>query len=68
MRGKQLLVLLGSLLPLCAADAPLRGRVVDENDAPVASARVHVRLAATSWDAQTDPTGTFTLTLIFDLP
>ena len=58
MRGKKLFVLLGSLLPLCAADVTLRGRVVDENDAPVPAARVHVATLET----QTDPTGFFTLT------
>jgi hypothetical protein len=30
-------------VPLCAADVNLRGRVVDENDAPVAGARVTAR-------------------------
>jgi Carboxypeptidase regulatory-like domain/TonB-dependent Receptor Plug Domain len=63
VRGQGLFVFLVSVLPLCAADITLRGRVVDENDAPVASARVHARLDANSWDAQTDPTGTFTLTV-----
>jgi len=63
VRGQGLFVFLVSVLPLCAADVPLRGRVVDENDAPVPSARVHAHLAANSWDAQTDPTGAFTLTL-----
>jgi hypothetical protein len=58
VRGKKLFVLLGSLLPLCAADVTLRGRVVDENDAPVPAARVHVATLET----QTDPTGFFTLT------
>jgi Carboxypeptidase regulatory-like domain/TonB-dependent Receptor Plug Domain len=57
--------------PLCAADVILHGRVVDENDAPVRAARVTVRPASASsiaasanaWEAQTDPTGAFTLTL-----
>ena len=56
--------------PLCAAEVTLHGRVVDENDAPVRAARVNVRPAAAaatpastnSWEAQTDPTGAFTLT------
>ena len=48
-----------------ASDVTLRGRVVDQNDAPVRAARVNVRPAAgsaDSWEAQTDPTGVFTLT------
>jgi hypothetical protein len=56
--------------PLCAADVTLHGRVVDENDAPVPAARVNARPASVSttiasantWEAQTDPTGAFTLT------
>jgi len=52
---------------LCGADINLRGRVVDENDAPVRDARVSVRApgAATSRssDATTDSIGVFTLTL-----
>ncbi len=40
------------------ADVTLRGRVVDQNDAPVRGARVTVN----SQEAQTDPTGNFTLT------
>lgn len=39
------------------ADVTLRGRVVDQNDAPVRGARVTVN----SQEAQTDPTGNFTL-------
>ena len=65
-------------LPLCAAEVTLHGRVVDENGAPVRAAVVSVRAAhasvppaagsavaapAKSWEAQTDPTGAFTLTL-----
>jgi hypothetical protein len=55
-------------LPLGAAEVSLHGRVVDENDAPVQAARVSVRPAeaaasATPWEAQTGPTGAFTLTL-----
>ncbi len=46
--------------PLCAADVTLHGRVVDENDAPISGARVK---AAHSAEAQTDPTGSFALTL-----
>ena len=59
--------------PLCAAEVSLHGRVVDENDAPVQAARVSVRPPATAgaaasapaapWEAQTGPTGAFTLTL-----
>jgi len=54
---------------LHAADVTLHGRVVDENDAPVSAARVSVRRAATaaasaeSWEAQTDLSGGFTLTI-----
>jgi len=51
-------------LPLFAADVTLRGRVVDEDEAPVRDARVNVRSAAEKpVEAQTDPTGAFTLTL-----
>jgi Carboxypeptidase regulatory-like domain/TonB-dependent Receptor Plug Domain len=50
-------------LPLCASDVTLRGRVVDENEAPVRAAGVNIHRAGFSLDAQTDPTGTFTLTL-----
>jgi len=48
-----------------AAEVELHGRVVDENDAPVQSARVSVHLAAAvmSWQAQTDPDGAFTVGL-----
>ena len=60
MRANRVLVLLGSLLlPLSAADVTLRGRVVDENDAPVRAASLRVADAYT----QTDPTGAFTLHL-----
>jgi hypothetical protein len=51
---------------LMAADVTLHGRVVDEDDAPVRAAQVNVRPAAgaaNSWEAQTDPTGAFTITL-----
>jgi hypothetical protein len=44
---------------LCLADVTLHGRVVDENDAPVLEARVVVA----GVEAQTDPTGAFTMTL-----
>jgi len=49
--------------PLGAAD--LRGRVVDENEAPVPAARVTARTAASSTlaAAQSDPTGAFSLAL-----
>jgi hypothetical protein len=64
MRGRRsssCLVAVSALIafPLCAADTTLHGRVVDENDAPVSGARVN----ANSREAQTDPTGAFTLTL-----
>ena len=45
------------IVPLYA-DVTLRGRVVDENEAPVRGARV----TANSQETQTDPTGAFTLT------
>ena len=60
-----------ALIPIpLFADVTLHGRVVDENDAPVRAARVNARPAAASltpaaagsWDAETDPTGAFTLT------
>jgi hypothetical protein len=46
------------VLPL-SAEVIFSGRVVDESDAPVQAARVHVGDA----DAQTDPTGIFKLSL-----
>lgn len=50
--------------PLRAAEVTLHGRVVDENGAPVRAALVSVRAASgNSWEAQTDPTGDFALTL-----
>ena len=54
-------------IPLGAADVTLHGRVVDENEAPVAAARVTARPAGTATgaaplEAQTDPTGAFALT------
>jgi hypothetical protein len=58
VRGQGLFVLASFVLPLGAA-VTFSGRVVDENDAPVQAAHVHV--GAT--DAQTDPTGIFKLTL-----
>lgn len=52
---------------LSAAGFELKGRVVDENDAPVAAARVSVRLAAGNgsgvFETQTNPDGGFTLSL-----
>ena len=36
------LLLLAFVLPLPAAEVTLRGHVVDENEAPVRAARVHV--------------------------
>ena len=48
-----------------AADPGLRGHITDENDAPVAAARITLRPAAAStagpWQTQTDPAGAFTL-------
>jgi hypothetical protein len=55
-----------TIAPLSAATVALHGRVVDQNEAPVRDARVTARPAAvlaTSWEALTDPTGAFTLTL-----
>ena len=68
MRGEGLFVFLVSfVLPLYAADVTLRGRVVDENDAPVPSARVHTAFpghpSPAAIDTLTDPTGAFSLTL-----
>lgn len=54
-------------LPLGAAGIALRGRVVDDNDAPVGAAHVSVRPVAAAAYApiavQTDPHGAFTLML-----
>lgn len=47
-------------LPLWGADVTLRGRVVDENGAPVRDAHVQ---AGTIWEGETDPTGEFIVTL-----
>jgi hypothetical protein len=47
--------------PLRASD--LHGRVVDENEAPVNSARVTVRSSAATVSTQSDPTGAFAFTL-----
>jgi hypothetical protein len=62
---QRLWVLLAFLLacgsPVRARDLTLPGRVVDENDAPVAGARVVVRPG--DIEAQSGPTGTFSLTL-----
>ncbi len=57
MRGKELLLLF--VLPLSAAEVTLRGHVVDENEAPVRAARVHVG----NLDTITDPTGAFSIAL-----
>jgi hypothetical protein len=55
-----------SRLPLHAA-VSLHGKVVDEDEAPVHNARIHVRPAlpgpAEFWDAQTNATGGFDFTL-----
>ncbi|HLX43437.1 MAG TPA: TonB-dependent receptor [Bryobacteraceae bacterium] len=57
-------LLAGWIAPLYASDVILRGKVVDETDAPVREARVTLRSASTgSWETQTDPTGAFTLTV-----
>ena len=60
--------ILAFTFPLGAASVTLSGRVVDENEAPVGSARITVRAANSTtpggpWQSQTDPTGTFALTL-----
>ena len=47
--------------PLAAFELRLSGRVVDENDAPVAGARITVR--PTGQQALSDPTGAFHITL-----
>ena len=54
------LVVLSALagFPLCAAAVTLSGHVVDENDAPVRSARVRVN----SQETQTGPDGAFHFT------
>jgi hypothetical protein len=61
------------LLPFCivsiaraqASDSNLNGRVTDENDAPVAAARIAVRpanpMSVGRWQAQTNPAGVFKL-------
>jgi hypothetical protein len=57
--------------PLFAADVILRGRVIDENDAPVRGASVKVRSRTAAivdppegfWEAQTDPDGVLAITL-----
>src|SRR5579862_5042390 len=49
-----------------AAEVVLNGRVADENNAPVADARITVRQASATAalaEAQSDPTGAFTLSL-----
>ncbi len=64
MSRKGLFVLLGPfVLPLCASDVTLHGRVVDENEAPIRAASVNIHRDGVSFDAQTDPTGSFTLIL-----
>ncbi|HTW63195.1 MAG TPA: TonB-dependent receptor [Bryobacteraceae bacterium] len=64
-----LLVMLAFASLSLRADVILRGRVVDENNAPVRGARVTARPAnlaaiagANSREAQTDPDGSFTVT------
>jgi hypothetical protein len=60
VRAGLFVIFLAFRFSLCAAEVTLRGRVVDENDAPVRDARVRVSPA---WEGQTDPTGLFTITL-----
>lgn len=67
-RGKQrvmtsAIVVLAAVLPLCAADLTLSGRVVDENEAPVHDARVTLRSSAQSWESTSGPDGEFTFLL-----
>ena len=51
-------------LSVCVAQgAGLTGRVTDENDAPVARARIAVHSTAGSWTAWSDPGGAFSITL-----
>lgn len=55
-----------TILPVCAADVALRGRVVDENEAPVRAARVVLRRvgdASLSLESRTDPDGAFAFIL-----
>ena len=60
---------LGLLAPLGAAELAWVGRVVDENETPVSGAVVTVRPASVavpsggSWQARTDPTGVFSISL-----
>jgi hypothetical protein len=61
-------VLALAILPLCAADVTLAGRVVDEDNVPVAGAAVSLRLAEpasnpASVQVVADPTGAFRTTL-----
>jgi hypothetical protein len=60
MRRVLMVFVLGTL-PLWAEAVTLRGRVVDEDDAPVRAARVTVRPAGV--EGETDPTGAFKVTL-----
>jgi hypothetical protein len=65
----QAVVLILAILPLCAADVTLVGRVVDEDNVPVAGAAVSMRLAGepasnpASIQLAADPTGAFRTTL-----
>jgi hypothetical protein len=63
MPARWLMVCLLVTLPLGAAEITLRGRVVDDNDAPVEAARVLVRAAAVEIAVRTGPAGAFTVTL-----
>jgi hypothetical protein len=55
------------IAPAEASGSSLNGRVTDENDAPVASARITVRpsnpASADRWQAQTSPAGVFKLSV-----
>src|ERR1700724_1036291 len=68
-RGFQCAVLCFLGARLCAAEVTLRGRVVDEANAPVAGATISLRLAGQSQtsspatQATADPTGAFHVSL-----
>jgi len=68
-RRFQCAIIVFFVLRLCAAEVTLRGRVEDENNAPVAGAVVSIRpsaqpaLSSQSISAETDPTGVFRLML-----
>jgi len=62
-----LVIVLTVSIARAGADPQLNGRVIDENEAPVAGARITVRpaapLATISWQTQTDAAGAFSLAL-----